>query len=119
MSGHYLARTIKKDRVMKKLFMALVVIGMACGAGVQAAEKQATPQQQRMTVCNQQAGAKSLKGDERKSFMSNCLKKDAAQAEKKLTPQQAKMKRCNADAAKKSLSGDARKSFMSSCLKKA
>jgi outer membrane lipoprotein-sorting protein len=119
MSGHYLARTIKKDRVMKKLFMAIVVIGMACGASVQAVEKQATPQQQRMTVCNQQAGAKSLKGDERKSFMSNCLKKDAAQAEKKLTPQQAKMKRCNADAAKKSLSGDARKSFMSRCLKKA
>ena len=103
---------------MKKLFMAMMVMGIACGASVQAAEKQATPQQQRMTVCNQQAGAKSLKGDERKSFMSQCLKKEAAPAGKKLTPQQEKMKRCNADAAKQSLTGDARKSFMSSCLKK-
>ncbi len=103
---------------MKKLFMAMMVIGMACGVSAQAAEKQPMSQQQRMTVCNQQAGAKSLKGDERKSFMSQCLKKDATTG-KKLTPQQEKMKRCNADAAKKSLSGDARKSFMSNCLKKA
>ena len=32
-------------------------------------------QQQKMKDCNAQATAKSLKGDERKKFMSECLKK--------------------------------------------
>ena len=39
------------------------------------ARKTPTPQQQRMTDCNQQASAKMLKGEERKTFMSQCLKK--------------------------------------------
>ena len=52
-------------------------------------------------------------GDERKSFMSTCLKgENAAPA-----TQQEKMKSCNADASKKSLKGDERKAFMSSCLR--
>lgn len=33
-----------------------------------------TEQQQRMATCNKQAGAKGMKGDERKAFMSECLK---------------------------------------------
>ena len=33
-----------------------------------------TPQQEKMTVCNADATAKSLKGDERKAFMSDCLR---------------------------------------------
>ncbi|MCX7891199.1 MAG: PsiF family protein [Burkholderiales bacterium] len=31
-------------------------------------------QQERMTYCNKEAGAKNLKGDERQKFMSSCLK---------------------------------------------
>jgi hypothetical protein len=76
----------------------------------------ATAQQNKMTTCNADATAKSLKGDERKAFMSTCLK--AAPAATALTPQQEKMKSCNADAASKALKGDARKTFMSDCLKK-
>ena len=43
------------------------------------AAKPATPaapatQQEKMTMCNKEAGAKALKGDERKAFMSACLK---------------------------------------------
>jgi hypothetical protein len=30
-------------------------------------------QQSKMKTCNKEAGAKSLKGDERKTFMSTCL----------------------------------------------
>ena len=30
-------------------------------------------QQNKMKVCNKEAGEKSLKGDERKQFMSDCL----------------------------------------------
>jgi hypothetical protein len=31
-------------------------------------------QQDKMTACNKQAGEKKLAGDERKKFMSTCLK---------------------------------------------
>jgi hypothetical protein len=41
----------------------------ACGAS--AAQKK---QQGRMTACNKQATEKKLKGEERKDFMSSCLK---------------------------------------------
>lgn len=79
-----------------------------------------TAQRQKMTDCNQQAKTKSLSGDERKTFMSQCLKKSAATAaDKTMTPQQMKMKACNTDAAQQTLKGDARKTFMSNCLKKA
>jgi len=33
-----------------------------------------TAQQEKMTACNKVASAKSLSGDARKSFMSDCLK---------------------------------------------
>ncbi|MET3652439.1 PsiF family protein [Dyella japonica] len=69
-------------------------------------------QQQRMTDCNKQATGKT--GDERKAFMSSCLKGESA-APAKMT-QQEKMKACNADPQAKSLKGDARKTFMSTCL---
>ena len=34
-----------------------------------------TAQQNKMTTCNADASAKALKGDARKAFMSDCLKK--------------------------------------------
>lgn len=73
----------------------------------------ATPQE-RMKTCNADATTKALKGDERKAFMSTCLKADSNAA---TTPQE-RMKTCNADAATKALKGDERKAFMSDCLKK-
>jgi hypothetical protein len=39
-----------------------------------------TAQQQRMKSCNAEAKGKALKGDERKSFMSSCLKGHPAAA---------------------------------------
>jgi len=74
----------------------------------------ATAQQNKMTTCNADATAKSLKGDERKAFMSTCLKAAPAPA----ATQQEKMKTCNATATTQALKGDARKTFMSDCLKK-
>ena len=93
-----------------------LALSFACGSVFAAAPpaKTLTPQQQRMKDCNAQAGDK--KGDERKAFMSNCLKGDTPMAAKPMTPQQ-RMKACNADATAKKLTGDARKSFMSTCLK--
>ncbi|MBV1774212.1 phosphate starvation-inducible protein PsiF [Burkholderiaceae bacterium DAT-1] len=91
------------------LWMAVLSISL----GAIAADKPVTPQQQRMKDCNAQASGK--KGDERKSFMSACLKGESAAPEAApVTPQQ-RMKDCNAQATGKK--GDERKQFMSSCLK--
>ncbi|MBM6445055.1 phosphate starvation-inducible protein PsiF [Pseudomonas sp. MIL9] len=103
---------------MKIVRVPLLIIGLLlCSQGFAATE-----QQNKMTTCNAEATAKNLKGDERKAFMSNCLKAAPAanDAGKALTPQQEKMKTCNADAdaTAKALKGDARKAFMSDCLKK-
>ncbi|MDR6609869.1 PsiF family protein [Pseudomonas synxantha] len=101
---------------MKMLRAPLLMIGLLlCSQGFAA-----TAQQEKMTTCNADATAKSLKGDERKAFMSTCLKAAPAanDAGKAMTPQQEKMKTCNADAATKALKGDERKAFMSDCLKK-
>jgi hypothetical protein len=72
-------------------------------------EKKPTAQQEKMTACNKEAADKSLKGDERKAFMSSCLSA-------KSQTQQDKMTACNKQAADKALKGDERKTFMSSCL---
>lgn len=95
---------------MKMLHVPLLVMGLLmCAQGVAA-----TAQQNKMTTCNADASAKSLKGDARKAFMSTCLKATPAPA----ATQQEKMKTCNATASTQALKGDARKTFMSDCLKK-
>jgi hypothetical protein len=84
------------------------LIGMfVCGFAYAQDKKAANSQQSKMGACNQEAGDK--KGDERKKFMSSCLKKD------KPMTQQDKMKSCNKDAG--GMKGDDRKKFMSDCLK--
>jgi hypothetical protein len=70
-------------------------------------------QQQRMKDCNSKAEGK--KGDERKKFMSECLKDDGPSAAQK--KQQDRMTACNKQAGSKGLKGDERKKFMSDCLK--
>jgi hypothetical protein len=106
---------------MKKIILALGFSMFATSLYAADAAKEPTAQQGKMTVCNADAKAKNLAGEDRKKFMSDCLsaKKEAAAAEseKKLTPQQAKMKQCNADAKTKNLAGADRKAFMSDCLK--
>ena len=77
-----------------------------------AADQKANPQQERMKACNAEAGEKKLAGDERKAFMSTCLK---GQTPAPMT-QQEKMKVCNKEAGAKALKGDDRKKFMSECL---
>ena len=92
---------------MKMLRVPLLLVGvLLCSQGFAA-----TAQQNKMTTCNAEAGAKALKGDERKAFMSQCLKAKPA-------TQQEKMKSCNATAGTQGLKGDERKAFMSECLKK-
>ena len=108
---------------MKQLIFALAVAAFATGGAFAqdkkpAPEKKLTAQQQRMRDCNAQAGEKKLKGEERKTFMSGCLKGESAKAGSPVrTAQQEKMASCNKQAGDKKLKGAERKSFMSECLK--
>jgi hypothetical protein len=103
------------------LLAAVLCAGSAFAADT-APAKTLTPQQQKMKDCNAQATDK--KGDERKAFMSQCLKGGAAATPaaapampaKPITQQQ-KMKNCNINAGNQKLEGDARKGYMSTCLK--
>ena len=98
------------------LALALAVGSGAAFAQASTAGKSLTPQQERMVQCNKDATGKT--GDERKTFMSACLKGEtvAAAPSAKMT-QQEKMKACNAKAA--DMKGDDRKKFMSDCMKSA
>ena len=67
---------------MKLALPAALALSLLFGASAFAADptpaKTLTPQQQKMKDCNAQAGDK--KGDERKAFMSTCLKGDGSGA---------------------------------------
>ena len=119
---------------MSKL-MAALAAGLFCVSAAQAqdrktADKPAAPaaeakmsaQQSKMGDCNKEAKEKKLAGEERKKFMSGCLKggggAPAAQASAaKPADQKQKMGHCNKEAGAKQLKGDERKKFMSECLK--
>ncbi len=76
---------------MKTTILVTLLSGLCLIASAHAEEKTLTPQQQRMTTCNQQATSQSLKGDARKTYMSDCLKNGTTKpGEKSLTPQQQK-----------------------------
>ena len=98
---------------MRTLLATLTAVALVLGtlsAASAADDKKLTPQQEKMKACNTQAADK--KGDERKAFMSECLKAGAPAAP---MTQQDKMKVCNTKAGDKE--GDERKTFMSECLK--
>ena len=86
-------------RTVLAIAMAVSLVAGTLSVASGADEKESNPQQERMKACNAQAEDKN--GDERKAFMSSCLKGEA-------TPmtQQEKMKKCNADASAKALKGD-------------
>lgn len=60
-----------------KTALAALTVALACVFGTaHAQDAKPTSQQEKMKWCNQQAKAKALKGDERKTFMSQCLSKE-------------------------------------------
>ena len=97
---------------MMKTTLQLLIVSIALiSASAQAVEKERTPQQNKMAMCNKEATGKT--GGERKDFMKTCLsaKKDNAG-----DVQQARAKACSSEAATRK--GDERKAFMGECLKK-
>jgi len=71
-----------------------------------------------MRACNTGAGTRDLKGDSRRSFMSDCLAGRTPPTQTAAAPatQQDRMRSCNAEAGTRSLVGDPRRAFMSDCL---
>ena len=112
---------------MKTLAAAVLAVSFALTSSAFAQEKKEAPkkaptaaqkkQQERMRDCNEQAGAKKMEGEERKKFMSSCLRGDTTAKGGKMTEQQSRMRDCNRQAGDKGLKGDERKKFMSACLK--
>ena len=102
-----------------RLWIAAVTLALATSGALAQDKKDKEPsaaqkkQQERMKACNDRAADK--KGDERKKFMSTCLKGD--QPTKAQKAQQDRMKACNKQASDKKLKGDDRQKFMSGCLK--
>ena len=109
---------------MRKLALAVCLM-FACAPFAAAQDKKEPKkaptaaqkkQQARMKDCNEQAGAKKMEGDARKSFMRACLKGGSDKGDK-MSAQQSRMKDCNKQASAKKMKGDDRKNFMSACLK--
>jgi ABC-type transporter MlaC component len=91
---------------MKKI-LSLLALGLALSFSAAHAQDQ----QNKMKTCNADQKAKTLKGDERKAFMKECLSAKAEPAK----PAN-RMAACNADNKAKTLKGDERKAFMKECL---
>jgi len=72
-------------------------------------------QRDKMKSCNEIADQKQLTGEERKNFMSSCLKGDERTKPSEMS-QREKRKKCDEMADKKFLKGDDRKAFMATCL---
>lgn len=122
-----------QSKMISILVLALV---FAFGAGTGHAEelnkagKPLTAQQARMKNCNAKAKADALKGEERKAFMSTCLKAPAADAgsdkagktapviAKAPSAKQVQRKACGAEAKEQGLKGEERKDFVKDCMKR-
>lgn len=94
---------------MKSIALAMLVLALASGQPILAAEgKGNKAQTTRMSQCSADAKQKGLKGDARKEFMSQCLRNPG--------PQTA-VKECSSNAAEKGLKGEQRKAFVDECVR--
>ncbi len=99
------------------LITALALAALLTAGGKAVTVSAQGTQQERMKLCNTQAGARHLMGGERRRFMSTCLSKRRT-GHMAMNTQQRKMKECSAGAKAKGLKGTARKRYMSECLRK-
>ena len=120
----------KMTIVMVTLVAALTLVAFTVQAANPGAKAPSPAQQahrEKMKSCSAEAKAKALKGEERKKFMSKCLKGKTTSAELGIAEladagpvqkdQQDKKKSCSAEAKTKGFKGEERKKFMSECLK--
>jgi psiF repeat len=116
-------RSEEEGNTMKFLItaaaLALTVLAAPAFAASHAAsapmaDKKPTAQQNKMGMCNTDAGAKKLEGDARKAFMKDCLSAkpagDAGKAAVAASPA------CEKSAADKTLAGAAKTSHIKKCM---
>lgn len=106
---------------MKKT-AALLALGWCLAMGPAFAADEKAPaepvaggQQNKMKTCNADAKTKNLKGDERRTFMKECLSAGREEKKAAMTAKHDKMKACRADAKAKDLKSAELKAFMKEC----
>ena len=103
---------------MRHLLITLTLVTASMTAPAWAADdKTPTPQQNKMTTCQKDAGEKKLEGKDRQAFVTECLKAKPAAAETAAKTQGQKLGACSKEAAAKGLKGDDRNKFLSECSK--
>jgi psiF repeat len=103
---------IRKETVMREHLVASLILMLTLACAVLGADNS---QRDKMKNCNEIADQKQLTGEERKNFISSCLKGDERTKPSEMS-QKEKRKKCDEIADKKSLKGDDRKAFMATCL---
>ena len=79
-------------------------------------ETHTTPQRQKFADCAHES--QGLKGDERREFMSQCLRKHPAGSKDSVAVDSGgRLAPCSAEADRRKLRGDERSAFLGACLK--
>lgn len=108
--------TTISQRILLMIFLSLAMnLGLSARA---APGNQGSSQQDKAKACNSMADNKSLKGDDRKNFMQDCLSK-AGNDQLNQMSQKDKMDVCKNLAEKKKLTGSDRRSFIKDCMNRA
>ena len=107
----------------KHLFLIACAAAASLCAMPLPTQEHANPSTQREKFAACAHDSKGLKGDERREFMSDCLKKHpngAAAASREVLGEaagQGRLAPCNAEADRRKLHGDERRGFLDACLK--
>ena len=108
-------------RITQNVLRVLTLLSLAMSVGLHAraaVDNQGSSQQDQVKACNDMADNKALKGDDRKNFIQECLKKAGNQQLNEMS-QKDKMNTCKNLADKKNLTGGDRRSFIKDCMNKA
>jgi hypothetical protein len=97
---------------MKTILIAATLVTVAALGATPAS---AATQQEKMKTCSAEAKAKTLKGSERRSFMSQCLAATPEEKQARVALKE-KTRTCTEEAKAKALRGDERKQFVASCV---
>jgi hypothetical protein len=106
-------------KLLQKVLLVMTLLSLAMSGlpGRAAADNQGS-QQDKVKACNTAADSKGLKGDDRKTFMQDCLSKAGNQQLSEMS-QKDKMNTCKNLADRKNLTGSDRRSFIKDCMNKA
>ena len=103
--------------------MVLIMLPFATGAMLHAANSTAwnapqASQQDKVNACKNLADKKGLTGDERKTFMQDCVNKTTDVQKPSDMSNREKMNSCKDLADKRNLKGEDRRSFFKDCMNK-